>query len=138
MFPRPKPCPPERRHGLLLVIALPLLLPACDDLAASTIDTRTTHDGTDTVHVVTEVAKDLARFHCLAARGGQCRIVVYTRSCERDVSLREARIDEHCTTQALARLEVPKGATRELRGLPATLRQCAGDAATPDLGECAR
>jgi len=119
-----------------LVVALPMLLPACDRLGATTMVTRSTIDGADTVHVVTEVAHDVARFHCKAARSGLCRIVVFTRTCEQDVSLRDARIDERCTTRALARIDVDAGSTRELRGLPAGMRQCAGDEAQPDLAAC--
>ena len=121
-----------------LLIALPMLLPACDRLGGATIVTRSTVDGTDTVHVVTEVAREIARFRCEAARSGTCRIVAYARTCESALSLKERRVEEHCTTRALARLDVAAGDAREVRGLPPSFGQCADDRAAPDLGSCAK
>jgi hypothetical protein len=119
-----------------LVIALPMLLPACDNLGHTTITTRSSTDGQDTVHVVTEVVKDVARFQCLSSRSGLCRIVVFTRTCDYEVSVREGRMGERCTTQALARLDVASGETREVRGLPAAIKQCASDDTAPVLAGC--
>ena len=125
----------RRLHPLALL--LPVLLVGCGDLGRTEYVFRTSADGVDTVHVVTEVVRDLARFRCVSARSGSCSIVVFTRTCEHAVSLREARIDEHCSTRAVAHLDVAAGAVRALRGLPAGFRQCAaGDGAAPDLATC--
>jgi hypothetical protein len=118
------------------VVAVPMLLSACDGMGHTTITTRSSVDGRDTVHVVTEVVKDVARFRCLASRSGLCRIVVFTRTCNLEVSIRDGAMDERCTTRALARLDVATGATRELRGMPAAIRQCASDVAAPALASC--
>jgi hypothetical protein len=119
-----------------IALSATLALSACDGVGHTTLVTRTTIDGADTVHVVTDVAKDVARFHCLSSRSGRCRIVVYTRHCEYALAAGSGRLGETCTTQALARLEVDTGATRELHGLPTALRQCASDEATPNLASC--
>src|SRR5687768_15182146 len=127
---------PMRLRLYASVVVMPMLLPACDGMGHTTITTRSSVDGQDTVHVVTEVVRDVARFRCLASRSGLCRIVVFTRTCERELSIRGAKLDERCTSRALARLDVETGATRELRGMPAAIRQCASDAATPALASC--
>jgi hypothetical protein len=126
------------RRTYPLLLALPLLLSACGRPGDATLVTRRTVDGADTVHVVTEVARGIARFHCESARSGTCRIVAYARTCEREVSVRGRRIDEHCTTRTLARLDVAAGVTRAVRGLPAIFGQCADDRAAPDPAACAK
>jgi hypothetical protein len=101
-----------------------LLLPACDRLSHTSISQRSTADGVDLLHVETEVVRDVATLRCLASRSGQCRIVLYTRRCEYDVSLREGRLGERCETRALGRYDLAIGQVREVRGLPKGFRQC--------------
>jgi hypothetical protein len=108
----------------VLAVSACMLLPACDRLSHTTISQRSYADGVDTIHTVTEVVRDVATFRCLASRSGKCRIVVYSRTCDVDVSLREGKLDEHCDTRALGRYDLRIGEARAMRNLPADFHHC--------------
>jgi hypothetical protein len=125
---------------LIFAFALALLtvatLSACDKLSRTTMSHKSSQDGVDTIHVQTEVVRDVATFRCIASRSGTCRIVVYTRRCEVDVSLREARMDEQCVTTALGGYELRTGERRAVTGLPKGFKECVSPDAMPVAAEC--
>jgi hypothetical protein len=112
------------RTAAVLAVSACLLLPGCDRLSHTTISQRSTADGVDTIHTVTEVVRDLATFRCVASRTGQCRIVVYSRTCEAAVSLRAGTLDEHCATRALGRYDLRVGQAKSVRNLPRGFSHC--------------
>jgi hypothetical protein len=121
----------------LVLIAACALLPACDRLSHTTISQRSSRDGVDTIHTEVEIVRDLATFRCLSSRTGRCGIVVYTRACSTEVSLREGRLDEHCATRALGRYDLRVGETKAVRRLPAGFAHCSSAAGVTVPDDCA-
>ena len=123
--------------SLLLALALAATLPACDRIERTTMSHRSSEDGVYTLHVQTTVEANRATIRCLVSRSGTCRVLVYSRTCEMDVSVREGRLGEQCETVALGRFELRTGERRMVTGLPRGFRQCVATDAMPAVPACA-
>ena len=128
-------------HRPAFAFALALLaiasLSACNRASRTTMVHRSSVDGEYTIQVQTEIVRDKATFRCVTSRTGQCRIAVWAQTCRRDVSLRQARIDEQCTVRSLASIEINRGGQQAVQGLPEGFSLCVAPDAMPVAPECA-
>jgi hypothetical protein len=127
--------PRSMRAVALATLALATLT-ACDRESATTLVQRSTTDGVHTIHVETRVVRDVATFACLTSRTGQCRIVVFIRECDIEVSLGDGTMGQDCTTRALGRFELRTGERHAVRGLPHGFKQCSAVEAMPVPPAC--
>jgi hypothetical protein len=124
------------RPAAVAVLVLVACVTGCNRLERTTMSHRSSEDGVYTIHVQTTVEANRATFRCLVSRSGTCRILVYSRPCARDVSVREGRLGEACETQLLGRFELRTGERRAVTGLPKGFRECVAAEAMPAMAEC--
>jgi hypothetical protein len=123
-------------YGYAVAFAAIASVAACDRIDRTTMTYRSSENGVDSVHVRTTVEAGRASFACLASRSGTCRILVYSRTCSVDVSLRKRRVEEQCDTRALGGFELHTGERRAVAGLPKGFRECVSPDAMPAVPGC--
>ena len=96
-------------RNLIAAIYFLLALFGCEGGGTTTI-TRSVVDGIDVIHSKTRVVAGLARFECISSATGECHYTLFPRKC--------ASADRDCTKQPIDRFTLPKGARREIVGLP--------------------
>jgi hypothetical protein len=133
---RSTPAPGLAFSAVLAVLAAVACVSGCNRLERTTMSHRSSEDGVYTIHVQTTVEANRATFACLVSRSGTCRILVYSRTCEMDVSLREGRLGEECETRALGMFKLRTGERRVVTGLPKGFRQCVATDAMPSVPGC--
>ncbi len=76
-----------------------------------------------------------ARFECLRSASGRCHYVVFAGSCGQVASER-ARGAAACATTHVQQFVLKSGESRQLRGLPGTVRFCMDHQAMPSGPGC--
>lgn len=112
------------RNLIALVYFLFALL-GCDTGGTSLV-TRASIDGHDTLHARTRVQTGIGRFECIASDSGRCHYALYAHECPAD--------QPDCRAEPFERFSMAAGASREIVGLPARFALCVTQnaAATPD------
>jgi len=94
-----------------LIAAIYFLLAMFGYNNAGTITvTRSIVDGVDVIHSKTRVMAGIARFECISSASGECHYTLFPRKC--------ASADRDCAKKPIDRFTLPKGARREVVGLP--------------------
>lgn len=86
------------------------------DTGGSTLVTRATDNGRDTLHARSRVQAGIGRFECIASASGRCHYALFAREC--------APQQPDCREQAFERFSIKVGDRREIVGLPAALDLC--------------
>lgn len=96
-------------RNLIAALYFLLALFGCE-VGGTTTVTRSIVGGIDVIHSKTRVVAGVARFECLASTTGECHYTLFPRKC--------ASADRDCAKRPIDRFTLPKGARREVVGLP--------------------
>ncbi|MFC5576510.1 hypothetical protein ACFPOA_00610 [Lysobacter niabensis] len=95
-------------RNLIAAIYFLLAMFGYDSVGTATV-THSIVDGVDVIHSKTRVMAGIARFECISSATGECHYTLFPSKC--------ASGDRDCTTP-IDRFTLPKGARREVVGLP--------------------
>ena len=93
------------------------------DTGGTTLVTRTSVDGHDSLQARSRVQTGIDRFECIASDSGRCHYALFAREC--------APNQPNCRTEPFERFSMPVGADREIVGLPARFDLCVTQSAAP-------
>lgn len=93
------------------------------DTGGTTLVTRTSIDGRDTLHARTRLQSGIGRFECIASDSGRCHYALFAYEC--------APNQPTCCSEPAERFSLPVGAHREIVGLPERLGLCVTRNAAP-------
>ena len=99
-------------RNLIASVYFLLSLFGCDS-GGTTLVTRTTADGIDTVHSETRITADIARFECIRSASGRCHYTLFPRECA-SVPMQDA---SKCTSRPAEQFVLAAGDHREVVGL---------------------
>lgn len=98
------------------------------DTGGTTLVTRTTIDGHDTLHARSRMRAGIGRFECIASDSGRCHYALFAHECPPN------RPD--CRAEPFERFSMTAGGSREIVGLPAHFDLCVSRKAAPLSPDC--
>lgn len=111
---------------LSIIVYYALALMGCSP-PLSVTDVRADVDG-GVFHGRVEAREGISRFECIESATGTCRFVVHAARCAPSANTGAA-----CVPPTITRVDVARGGTREILGLPKSARACL---AVPTGGRC--
>ena len=99
-------------RNLIASVYFLLSLFGCDG-GGTTLVTRATVDGTDTLYSETRVTADIARFECIRSASGRCHYTLFPREC----ASAPAQAASKCVARATEQFTLAAGNHREVVGL---------------------
>ena len=96
------------------------------DTGGTTLVTRTSIDGHDSLHARTRVRAGIGRFECIASDSGRCHYALFAHECPPDQP--DCRAEP---VEPVERFSMAAGADREIVGLPARFDLCVTQNAAP-------